>query len=90
MFDVAFWRKQKRFWRKRKRRQGPSLEVVDVASGVAGAPSRLLAFDLGAALELIRGAPAPGARADAAGHHAFAVDVRDDIAVAAQPHFGRA
>src|SRR5438105_3286451 len=45
---------------------------------------------LAPSLRLIGGAPAPGARAEAARHDPVAVDVGDDVAVAGQQRLGRA
>src|SRR5437879_5998558 len=45
---------------------------------------------LAPALRLVGGAPAPGARAEAARHDPVAIDVGDDVAVAGQQSLGRA
>ena len=43
-----------------------------------------------AALLTVRRTPAPSARAEATGHHAFAVDAGHDVAVTREKRFGRA
>src|SRR5690606_39872820 len=43
-----------------------------------------------AGLQLVSSAPAPGARTEAAGDNAFAIDVRDHVAVAGEERLGRA